>query len=57
MIKCAKYEFYEQNDQVLIPRSFDLIAGLDQKIDYDKSEFAPICDNIKGKIMVCRSDR
>lgn len=57
MIKCAKYEFYEQNEQVLIPRSFDLIAGLDQKIDYDKSEFAPICDNIKGKIMVYRSDR
>ena len=57
MIKFAKYEFYEQNEQVLIPRSFDLMAGLDQKIDYDKSEFAPICDNIKGKIMVCRSDR
>ena len=57
MIKFAKYEFYEQNQQVLIPRSFDLIAGLDQKIDYDKSEFAPICDNIKGKIMVCRLDR
>ena len=57
MIKFAKYEFYEQNEQVLIPRSFDLMAGLDQKIDYDKSEFAPICDNIKGKSMVCRSDR
>ena len=57
MIKFAKYEFYEQNEQVPISRSFDLIAGLDQKIDYDKSEFAPICDNIKGKIMVCRSDR
>ena len=47
MIKFAKYEFYEQNEQVLIPRSFDLIAGLDQKMDYDKSAFASICDRIK----------
>ena len=57
MINFAKYDFYEQDEGVPIPSSFDLIAELDQKMDYDKSEFAPICDNIKGKIMVCRSDR
>ncbi len=47
MIKFAKYDFYEQDEGVPIPSSFDLIAELDQKMDYDKSAFASICDRIK----------
>ncbi len=47
MIKFAKYEFYEQDEQVLILISFDLIAEFDQKMAYDKSAFASICDRIK----------
>ena len=39
MIKFAKYEFYEQNEQVPIPRSFELIAELNQKMIYAKGAY------------------
>ena len=39
MIKFAKYSFYEQDEHVPIPRSFDLIAESDQKMIYAKSAY------------------
>ena len=39
MIKFAKYSFYEQDEHVPIPRSFDLIAESDQKMIYAKGAY------------------
>ena len=39
MIKFAKYDFYEQDEGVPIPSSFDLIAELDQKMIYAKGAY------------------